>query len=268
MQFPWEDIRNYKNCAKKLYEIHVCMPPKNTIVVNKLEQADTVKMLNGKTYFTADEVLKFKEQNPQLLAQLQQLVSSGKAYAVTDATPFVLSGTVGEMWTIKADKLANTYTFMQSGQPLPINQQTLNQRMKGGVLPWTLIRTSPKAIAGQNMACFVPSACKGQIATSWGAVLNINGVGVDHGKGDFVVCAKLPDGKPNLGDRWVVNGNIFKTTYNNQGWSDCLAAKVLATQTIDTLPNLVSSNALDGSANTIIFDKLCAILEQLKVHSV
>lgn len=34
------DINNasfYKNCAKKQYEIYVCMPPKNTIVINKLE---------------------------------------------------------------------------------------------------------------------------------------------------------------------------------------------------------------------------------------
>lgn len=29
---------NYKNCSKKQYEIYVCMPPKGTIVLNKLEQ--------------------------------------------------------------------------------------------------------------------------------------------------------------------------------------------------------------------------------------
>lgn len=34
---------NYKNCSKKSYDIYVCMPPKNTIVINKLEQADIVR---------------------------------------------------------------------------------------------------------------------------------------------------------------------------------------------------------------------------------
>lgn len=231
---------NYKNCSKKLYDIYVCIPPKNTIVINKLEQADVVKALGGKTYLTVEQIEKMQKSNPSMIAQLQQLVAQGRAYAVTDATPFVLCGTVGEMWTIKADKLVNNYNFLQGGQPLAINQQTLNQRLHGKYLDWTLIRTSPQATAGQNMACFVPNAQKGQIQTSWGAVLNINGVGVTHGKGDFVVCAKLPNGRPNLADRWVVNGEIFANTYNNQGWTDCLKSSGIRNITINMLPKLIS----------------------------
>lgn len=239
------DIDNpssYKNCSKKQYEIYVCMPPKNTIVINKLEQADVVKALGGKTYFTVDQIEKMQKTDPLRLKELQQLVAQGRAYAVTDATPFVLCGTVGEMWTIKADDLASTYNFLQGGQPLAINQQTLNQRLHGKYLDWTLIRTSPQATAGQNMACFVPSPQKGQIQTSWGAVLNINGVGASHGKGDFVVCAKLPNGQPNLADRWVVNGEIFATTYNNQGWTSCLN-NVNTNVVISDLPKLVTKSA-------------------------
>lgn len=251
------DINNpssYKNCSKKQYEIYVCMPPKNTVVINKLEQADVIKVLGGKTYFTAEQVEKMQKSNPSMLAKLHQLVSQGRAYAVTDATPFVLCGTVGEMWTISPDKLAKTYNFLQGGQPLRINQQSLGQRMKNGLLDWTLVRTSPQATAGQNMACFVPSAQKGQIQTSWGAVLNINGVGISHGKGDFVVCAKLPNGKPNLSDRWVVNGDIFATTYNNQGWADCLKQSDIKNIAITSLPNLVpqqTDNRKNSSNNDI-----------------
>lgn len=234
---------NYKNCSKKQYEIYVCMPPKNTVVINKLEQADVVKVLGGKTYFTAEQVENMQKFNPSMLAQLQQLVAQGRAYAVTNATPFVLCGTVGEMWTISPGKLAKTYNFLQGGQPLQINQQSLGLRMKSGLLDWTLVRTSPQATAGQNMACFVPSAQKGQIQTSWGAVLNINGAGISHGKGDFVVCAKLPNGKPNLSDRWVVNGEIFATTYNNHGWTDCLKQSDIKNITITSLPNLVFANS-------------------------
>ena len=29
---------------------------------------------------------------------------------------------------------------------------------------------------------------------------------ISHGKGDFIVCDKLPDGQPDLNNRWVVNG--------------------------------------------------------------
>lgn len=242
------DIDNpssYKNCSKKQYEIYVCMPPKNTIVINKLEQADVVKALGGKTYFTVEQIEKMQKSNPPMLAQLQQLVAQGRAYAVTDATPFVLCGTVGEMWTIKADDLASTYNFLQGGQPLAINQQTLNQRLHGKYLDWTLIRTSPQATAGQNMACFVSSSQKGQILTSWGSVLNYNGVGISHGKGDFIVCAKLPNGQPNLADRWVVNGEIFATTYNNQGWASCLN-NVNTNVVISDLPKLITKSASEG----------------------
>ena len=253
---------NYKNCSKKQYEIYVCMPPKNTVVINKLEQADVIKVLGGKTYFTAEQVEKMQKSNPSMLAKLHQLVSQGRAYAVTDATPFVLCGTVGEMWTISPDKLAKTYNFLQGKQPLQINQQSLGQRMKNGLLDWTLVRTSPQATAGQNMACFVPSAQKGQIKTSWGAVLNINGAGISHGKGDFVVCAKLPNGKPNLSDRWVVNGDIFATTYNNQGWTDCLKQSDIKNITITSLPNLVPQQAVnnDKGVDANVFKQKCDTL--------
>lgn len=239
MQYLWDDNKQYKNCQKKQYTVHVCMPPTETIVINKLEQADIVKMFNGKTYFTVDDVVKLKKTNPAWFTQLQQLAQQGRLYIVSGATPFVLCGTCGEMWTITADALASTYTFLQGNQPIAINQQTLNQRLTGKYLDWTIVRTSLKATAGMTMACFVPASKKGQIQTSKGAVLTINGSGVNHGKGDFVVCTKLPNGQPNLADRWVVNGNTFAATYNNQGWADCLNLSSVKNITIDALPKLV-----------------------------
>lgn len=262
MSVNFNDANNYKNCSKKQYEIYVCMPPKNTVVINKLEQADVIKVLGGKTYFTAEQVEKMQKSNPSMFAQLQQLVSQGRAYAVTDDTPFVLCGTVGEMWTISPYKLVKTYNFLQGKQPLRISTQSLGQRMKNGLLDWTLVRTSPQAMAGQNMACFVPSAQKGQIKTSWGAVLNINGVGVSHGKGDFVVCAKLPNGRPNLADRWVVNGEIFAATYNNQGWADCLKQSDIKNIAITSLPNLVPQQTVnsDKGVDFNVFKQKCDTL--------
>ena len=237
----WDNIANYKKCRKKSYEIHVCMPPKNTIVINKLEQYDTYVALGKKDHFTADEVAKMKTSNPQMLATLQNLVSQGKAYAVTQNTPFVLAGTIGEMWCISPDKLAQTYMFLQGGQPVAINQQSLQSRMKNGLMDWTLIRTSQQAQQGMNMACFVPTAKKGQIKTSWGSLLNINGAGVPHGKGDFVICDMMPNGQPNLANRWVVNGEVFANTYDNHGWTDCLSINNTMSINISQLPKLFDS---------------------------
>lgn len=258
---------NYKNCSKKLYEIHVCMPPKNTVVINSLEQADVVKMLNGKTYFTVDELEHMQKNGDGRFNIISQAVNSGRAYLVSDKTPFVLCGTNGELWTISPDKLAQTYTFLQNNQPYPINQQSLSRRVrKDGILDWTAVRVSQQAIRGQNMACFVPSSQKGQIQTSWGAVLNLNGVGVSHGKGDFVVCAKLPNGQPNLADRWVVNGEIFAATYNNQGWNDCLKSSSVKNITIDTLPKLVpQQTATDNGVDSNVFKQKCdTIVKELQ----
>lgn len=230
---------NYKSCSKKIYDIHVCMPPVGTIVLNKLEQADSIQMLNGKEYFTLEEQEKLKQSNPSMYQTLQMLAQNGKLYVVNANTPFVLAGTIGAMWTISADKLANSYSFVESGQPVAITQQTLNRKMTESVLNWTVVRSKPSS--SRAMACHIPTSQKGQIQTSCGAVLNINGAGVKHGKGDFVVCDALPNGQPNIAEKRVVNGEVFATTYNNQGWTQCLSNGVSKIITIDKLPNIIGT---------------------------
>lgn len=61
MEYAWDDIKKYKNCQKKQYTIHVCMPPKNTVVINKLEQADVVRQLDVRTSATVDDLEEFFE---------------------------------------------------------------------------------------------------------------------------------------------------------------------------------------------------------------
>lgn len=265
------DIDNpssYKNCAKKQYEIYVCMPPKGTVVINSLEQADVVKMLNGKTYFTVDDLKRMRKNGDGRFNIIYQAVSIGKAYLVCEKTPFILCGTKGELCTISPVELARNYTFLQSNQPYPINQQSLNQRMrKDGLLDWNLVRTSQRAIQDQDMACFVPSSQKGQIKTLWGRVQSINVVGVSHGKGDFVVCSKLPNGEPNLDDMLVVNGEVFAATYNNKGWTDCLKQSGIRNITIDSLPKLVPQQTInnDKGVDPNVFKQKCdTIVKELQ----
>ena len=239
-----QDLRNYKPCQKKQYEIHVCMPPKGTIVFNKLEQADSIKLMGGKTFFTVEELERLKVQNPQKFATIQQLVGSGRGYLVSDGTPFVLAGTIGEMWCVKPDKLASGYTFLSNGQPVRIDDRTLQQRCKGDCMDWQVIRSVPSN--SKAWACFVPLAQKGQVMTSCGVVLNYNGVGASHGKGDFIIASDA-GGQPDITNVYVVNGPVFATTYKNQGWTGCFDHRSLNTKanniTIQSLPKLFSSNS-------------------------
>lgn len=232
----WDDITKYKKCKKKQYDIHVCMPPKGTVIVNKLEQADTVEMLRGKTYFTVDELNKMKSNSDTRLNIVKQAVKYNKAYLINDKENFVLAGIDGELWVIDVKTLANKYSFLSNNQPVAITQMTLNKRLVDGKLDWTVVRTKPDM--NGSFACFVPKSMKGQIKTSDGIVLNINDMRVSHGKGDFVI-ADASGSKPNLNSKRVVNGNVFTTTYDNRGWEDNLdLSHQKPVLDISKLPNL------------------------------
>lgn len=58
--------------------------------------------------------------------------------------------------------------------------------------------------------------------------MGINDVAASHGKGDFVISQPGADGRPSA-DRYVVNGEVFADTYDNRGWTDCLAAQMNST---------------------------------------
>ena len=151
---------------------------------------------------------------------------------LADGDAVCLCGTVGELWLAKAGKVIDTYTFAE-GQPI-----SLGQLEKG----WRKLKTRPTSGGATNFACFVPVSQKGQIKTS-SKVLSYNDPLTKHGKGDFIVCAALPNGKPNLADKWVVNGEVFATTYTNNGFADCLGARAKnANITINMLPNLTSTD--------------------------
>lgn len=233
--FIWDNPAYYKKCSKKQYEIWVCQPPVGTVLINKLEQADAVQYAGGRTFFTADSI----KSNPKVAADVQQLLQAGKAYLVKDDQTFVLCGTQGEMWCISAQKLAQKYVWASDGSQ--INAATFAKRQTQGtkVLPWTRVRTVPDNSTA--FACFVPANMQGQIQTSW-AILNINGAGVGHGKGDFVIAADV-GGQPDLNSRYVVNGLVFGDTYDNRGWADCLAPSGGTTAEFK-LPNLFGNSSV------------------------
>lgn len=243
-----EDAKNYKKCAKKSYEVYACIPEKDTLIINKLEQASLYNKLGKKDHFTAKDVHK-----RNLLEKYANEIRSGAMY-LADGKTVCLCGTIGELWLTKIEKVVNTYTFAE-GQP--VAPELL---VKG----WRKLKTKTTFGGATNFACFVPTSQKGQIKTSW-AVLTYNDQLVKHGKGDFIVCASLPNGQPNLADKWVVNGEIFATTYNNTGFTDCLSVSAKTTNnTIDTLPTLVAERTVEVNKEEQIRKKIETILGLFK----
>lgn len=122
-------------------------------------------------------------------------------YTAKPATDVVLTGTVGEQWVTPLEKVLKTYT-KQDGSALTAEDFTADKAVK----------LYAKAGTG-NFACFVPAEIKVEVQTAWGDVLQANRDGVPHGKGDYLVCSAGEDGKADLSDVWVVNGEVFSTTY-------------------------------------------------------
>ena len=214
------DIKNYKKCRKKKYNVWACAPLPGTCVLNRIEQAGACKKLR-RDYFTLDSLRTLEAKNPALAEQIRT-----NGHMVDAHNRFVISGTMGEMTVIDAGSLAQNYTF-DTGEA--IDNTSLHKRGKevNGVfeMDWCLLEAKVKQNVSQY-ACFVPVKQQFQIKTAWGAVISGNSPDVKHGKGDFIVCSVGPDGKPNLQDMQIVNGLIFWSTYNNQNWTQCLAPQV------------------------------------------
>ena len=210
----WDNAENYRPCKKKIYEIRVCRPPLGTIVINKLEQSETVRQQKGKTVFTVNEV----GQNPYIQQIAGDLVHKGAAYITTPQYPYVVCGIAGELYTISETELKQGYAYVNSsGCTVPFTADNFKPTVTGQPV-WVTLQSQPDNLS--LCACFVPKQYKGSLQI--GAVqVHINEPGWGHGFGDFVV-AELQNGTPNLNTRRVVNGVIFERTYDNRGWVDCL----------------------------------------------
>ena len=161
---------------------------------------------------------------------------------------FVLTGTVGEQWIVDAAKLAKTYTF-DNGMPITpdsLKARASKMKTKDGkihiVVKRFKINTQVGAAQPINWAIFVPKRYIFQIPTAWGDVLTVNAPGVPHGSGDFIVCSD-GGGRPNLNDRWVVNGEIFSDTYDMRSFSN-----VRTTHSIKPIDDTMNPREFRGAA--------------------
>ena len=161
---------------KKLYTIKVSMPPIGTRVYNNLECA---------------------------------------WYTVSEKERFVLTGTRGEQWCIKPERLAKTYKFA-TGQP--INEVTINEYFIKQGRESMNVTTMPDNTLYYAEQVRYPQQF--QVQTSW-ALLNGNlpqdpttGKKIPHGKGDYRICMADPmTGAYDAGHCWIVNGAVMVDTY-------------------------------------------------------
>ncbi len=164
----------YLPCRKKIYDIKCCIPPKGIEIYNHLEDAH---------------------------------------YITNDVEKVLMKGLLNEIWIIDLNVLMRSYRFADGEA---INEYSLKRRGKmiddDLIMNWqdvTSINYSDK------FAQLIPKIYKLKIKTKYGTILNVNSENSisDHNNGDYIVCSKTKDGKPNLEDKWVVDGNIFEKTY-------------------------------------------------------
>ena len=163
----------------------------------------------------------------------------GAQYTTDQNKQFIISGTVGETWVIDVNKLAKTYIFADG---MPVMEETLRLKCRqDGQMGWQKMRT--QTAADTNWAMLVPKHIQNfPVQTSWGDTLLANRPGVGHGLGDFLVCADNGCGQPNLNDVWVVNGEVFPTTYDLRAFPNMFSQSETSTKTPYPSENFMQNN--------------------------
>lgn len=255
---------NYKKCARKQYEVYFCKPPINTIVLNTESFPDIVKSCNGKRYFTAAEIASMQKKNPSLISNLQNLVMSRRAFAVTEQSPYVISDVLGNLKTCSLDDLQRSYNLISEGQPIRIDERVIATRMKGKYLDWTVLRSQPFTQSA-FVAMFVPVKEKFNIQHPSGGLEPVNKPGVSHGKGDFLVTTLDWNGNVNRSNIRIYSNFEFGLLFNNQGWTDCLSPS--KNITVADLPKLISSEDKSGKLTLEEYNALYGAVNRGSKHT-
>lgn len=182
-----------RDCQRKKYDVYGTIMPAGLIFANRLEQPKSYKLIT-QTFKRA--VIKREMLSDTQYKQLKEL-----GIYETDGHMVTLCGTVGELWTVKPEKLVNSYTNVDGS------------RITSGPNKWTTYtragETTPQAKGIQLPAKFI-----GKLQTDW-ALLTVNDTNSPgHGFGDILVIDKENNISP-------TNNAVFANTYNLTigGWA-------------------------------------------------
>ena len=205
----WDNFDNYvKNVSLKQHRIYIAHSKPNSVVLNKLQYAETIDSLNHRDFFYADECDALYNNGDSLFDSLNNCVGTGSAYLTTPEKPLIVKGTCGQYY------VTNEQTLNMFGQWHKIKVQD-HPHWEA----WDLIKGNINFDV-----CFVDISLVQNATVQCGnSFMRINHNGVHHGKGDFVVIPRI-NGVPDVSRRFVVNGIEFARTFNlNKVKGKCLS---------------------------------------------
>lgn len=206
------NLRDYRRCKKLSYDVWLCLPPRGTIVFNKLEDLgnlpNEIEELSKRFFLTREELLKYPS-DIQFRAKIA-------GYTIGDIFDIAVYGVCGQFYGTTYADVSRCYQVLSGGDSVSFSTTLLKQsRVINGeqCLDWVKARYTPQDT--DYWACFVPESERTTLATLYNTVIEVNTPGVPHGKGDFVVC---PDknGSPDFNSRVVVNGLVFAKTFSSR----------------------------------------------------
>ena len=127
-----------------------------------------------------------------------------------DGVTVILKGNFDEMWASKLPKVISTYTKADGS--------AVSEADFADKDVWVNLVTIPEPEA--YYAMYVPLDISVTVNTAWSDELHTNLGDAPHGDGDFLVCRKGADGKPDLSDVWVLNGVVFPEYYDIRNWTN------------------------------------------------
>ena len=136
-------------------------------------------------------------------------IVDGIEYYTQTGSEVVLKGTCGEQSVVSLDYLLNNYTLANGAS---ITRSYIERKLFKG----TYFDIKPKVYdAYDTWAFHIPASVQGRIVTPAGQslVLNSGVADLPHNMGDFIIASDL-HGEPNRNCMRVVNGCIFKNTYD------------------------------------------------------
>lgn len=148
---------------------------------------------------------------------------SGITYRTNSYEPYIVSGTCGELSVLNENCLIENYKFVGG---FPVSKLDLNLRTTDdGLLDWVHV-TCCELERNVYWATYLPLSIRNLDIRSYRGDACANKDGVNHGVGDFLVCSDM-NGKPNLNDIWVVNGNVFPKTYDMRAFPGLVSSELI-----------------------------------------
>lgn len=126
-------------------------------------------------------------------------------YTVTDdGVTVVMKGIIGEMYASKLPKVIASYTKPDGGEICKEDFAVKD----------AFIDIVTRPVPDSNYAMFVPLGISVTVVTAGGDVLHTNLPNTDHGGGDFLVCGRDENGKPDVSNVWVFSGALFPKCFD------------------------------------------------------